>query len=122
MAASSMSAAPVIKADLPFIRLMTIITNAKTSPAMLSPNPKSEGFCRIPIARPSTSFGRPNNVWNTKCNTKRMETQKKCAHPSCRCNAKEDSDYCGTYCEGEAKTSDILCNCGHGDCRDQAAK
>jgi len=45
-----------------------------------------------------------------------METTKKCAHPSCGCNAKEDSDYCGTYCEGEAETSDIMCNCGHPDC------
>lgn len=45
-----------------------------------------------------------------------METTKKCAHPSCGCKAKEGSDYCGTYCEGEAETSDIMCNCGHPDC------
>jgi hypothetical protein len=51
-----------------------------------------------------------------------MENQKKCAHPSCRCHAKKDSDYCSTYCEGGAKTADILCGCGHGDCRDQASK
>jgi hypothetical protein len=51
-----------------------------------------------------------------------MENPKKCAHPSCRCDAKKDSDYCSTYCEGGAKTADILCSCGHGDCRNQASK
>jgi hypothetical protein len=45
-----------------------------------------------------------------------METPKKCGHPSCACNAKAGSDYCSTYCEGEAKTSDIICNCGHENC------
>ena len=50
-----------------------------------------------------------------------METTKKCAHPSCACKAKEDSDYCSTYCEGEAKTSDIVCSCGHTECRDRAS-
>ncbi len=57
--------------------------------------------------------------WNTKCNKLGMETQKKCAHPSCQCAARQGSDYCSTYCEGEAKTADILCNCGHPGCRDR---
>ena len=48
-----------------------------------------------------------------------METTKKCAHPSCACKAKKDSDYCSTYCEGEAKTADIVCSCGHTECRDR---
>jgi len=43
-------------------------------------------------------------------------TTDKCAHPSCRCPAKPDNRYCSTYCEGEAKTSDIICNCGHAGC------
>jgi hypothetical protein len=42
----------------------------------------------------------------------------KCAHPSCRCSAKQGSKYCSTYCEGEAETSDIVCNCGHSGCGD----
>jgi len=50
-----------------------------------------------------------------------METQKKCAHPSCRCIAKKDSDYCSTYCEGEAKTADIMCSCGHAQCAESTA-
>jgi hypothetical protein len=33
-----------------------------------------------------------------------MDESKKCAHPSCRCMAKKDSNYCSTYCEGEAHT------------------
>ena len=57
-------------------------------------------------------------LWKAKCRLECMETHKKCAHPSCRCSAKEDSDYCSTYCEGEAKTADIICSCGHGNCRD----
>jgi hypothetical protein len=40
----------------------------------------------------------------------------KCAHPSCQCTATEGSKYCSTYCEGEAKTSDIICSCGHAEC------
>jgi hypothetical protein len=43
-------------------------------------------------------------------------TKQKCAHPSCQCEAREGSEYCSTYCEGEAKTSDILCGCGHVGC------
>ena len=45
-----------------------------------------------------------------------MEKTKKCAHPSCCCNSVEGSDYCSTYCEGSAKTADILCSCGHAGC------
>src|SRR5664279_3266269 len=45
-----------------------------------------------------------------------METPKKCGHPSCHCNSVKDSDYCSTYCEGGAKTADIVCSCGHPGC------
>ena len=44
------------------------------------------------------------------------ESKNKCAHPSCRCQARPDSKYCSTYCEGEAETADILCSCGHSAC------
>lgn len=50
-----------------------------------------------------------------------MENKKKCAHPSCSCEPKEGSDYCGTYCEGEAETSDIICSCNHAGCVEEAA-
>jgi hypothetical protein len=40
----------------------------------------------------------------------------KCAHPSCLCKVKEGEKYCSTFCEGEAKTSDITCLCGHAEC------
>jgi hypothetical protein len=43
-------------------------------------------------------------------------TKKKCAHPSCHCEARDGSDYCSTYCEGEGGTADITCNCGHPAC------
>ena len=51
-----------------------------------------------------------------------MEKQEKCAHPSCFCTAKTGSKYCGTYCEGEADTVDIMCNCGHPACLAGAGK
>jgi hypothetical protein len=47
-----------------------------------------------------------------------MENPKKCEHPACRCNAREGSDYCSTFCEGEADTADIVCSCGHELCGD----
>ncbi len=46
-----------------------------------------------------------------------MSDDKKCAHPSCQCMAKEEHDgYCSTFCEGEAETADIVCMCGHEGC------
>ena len=42
---------------------------------------------------------------------------KKCAHPSCFCDAAEDSDFCSTFCEGKTSHPDIICNCGHADCK-----
>ena len=49
-----------------------------------------------------------------------MEKTKECAHPSCNCTAAEDSDYCSAYCEGQAKTPDIICGCGHAGCGEPA--
>ena len=46
----------------------------------------------------------------------RRTEHKKCAHPSCHCKANGDSSYCSTYCEGGAKTADIICSCGHPAC------
>ncbi len=40
----------------------------------------------------------------------------KCAHPSCKCRAASDSKYCSAFCEGNAGTPDIICNCGHAGC------
>lgn len=49
-----------------------------------------------------------------------MDKHEKCAHPSCHCMARPDSKYCSAYCEGEAKTADIICNCGHDACVQKA--
>ena len=48
------------------------------------------------------------------------DNKKKCAHPSCKCMAREGSDYCSTYCEGAGKTPDLECNCGHPGCSSTA--
>ena len=45
-----------------------------------------------------------------------MDDKKKCAHPSCNCAATKDSKYCSAYCEGQADTPDLMCNCGHAGC------
>jgi metallothionein len=45
-----------------------------------------------------------------------MADDKKCAHPACKCRAKEGGDFCSTYCEGVGETPDIECNCGHPEC------
>jgi hypothetical protein len=44
------------------------------------------------------------------------DSTEKCAHPSCACKKSSDSKFCSTYCEGEAETADIICNCGHPAC------
>ncbi len=51
-----------------------------------------------------------------------MAQNKKCAHPSCNCQAKEGSDFCSSYCEGAGKTPDIHCTCGHPECSGGASK
>jgi metallothionein len=43
-------------------------------------------------------------------------SETKCAHPSCGCHAVKDSEYCSTFCQGQGKTADILCGCGHMGC------
>ena len=48
-----------------------------------------------------------------------MEQQKKCAHPACKCNATEGSDYCSLYCK-DASTEHERgdgCGCGHHECQ-----
>jgi len=47
-----------------------------------------------------------------------MASNKKCAHPACHCQAREGSNYCSAYCEGEGGTADIVCNCGHPACNE----
>jgi hypothetical protein len=49
-----------------------------------------------------------------------MAKDKKCAHPGCNCAARENSDYCSTYCEGAGKTTEIQCGCGHPGCSSTA--
>jgi len=42
-----------------------------------------------------------------------------CEHGPCECMAREDEDYCSTYCENAAAVgeTEIRCNCGHAGCR-----
>jgi hypothetical protein len=50
-----------------------------------------------------------------------MADTKKCAHPSCNC-AVTDTKYCSTFCEGQAGTPDIECECGHPACAPKTTK
>lgn len=45
-----------------------------------------------------------------------MAEVKKCAHPSCKCPAPQDSKYCSAYCEDAKGTTEISCNCEHPGC------
>jgi hypothetical protein len=49
-----------------------------------------------------------------------MAENKKCAHPSCQCQARENSKYCSAYCEAAGTTTEITCNCGHAECASTA--
>jgi hypothetical protein len=51
-----------------------------------------------------------------------MTESKKCAHPSCACQAGEKSDYCGPFCEAAAKTADVTCGCQHSACAAAASE
>jgi len=44
------------------------------------------------------------------------DKKNKCAHPPCQCMAAKDSKYCGAYCEGQAETAAVLCECHHPNC------
>jgi hypothetical protein len=50
-----------------------------------------------------------------------MADTKKCAHPSCGC-AVTDKKYCSTFCEGQAETPDIECECGHTACATKTSR
>ncbi len=50
-----------------------------------------------------------------------MADPKKCAHPSCNC-VTTHGKYCSTFCEGQAGTPDIECECGHPACATKATK
>lgn len=45
-----------------------------------------------------------------------MADKDKCAHPSCKCMARDGSKYCSAFCEGAGNTPDITCGCGHPAC------
>ena len=47
-----------------------------------------------------------------------MSESKKCAHPSCKCLAKDGKKYCSNYCEAAAKTTELMCGCGHEACKE----
>ena len=50
-----------------------------------------------------------------------MADTKKCAHPSCNCTV-TDKKYCSTFCEGQAGTPDIECECGHASCATKTSR
>jgi metallothionein len=44
--------------------------------------------------------------------------RRECAHPACRCPAREGEEYCGEQCEKAQGETD--CGCGHPECRARA--
>lgn len=45
-----------------------------------------------------------------------VESQIKCAHPACRCDAGKDNKYCSQSCQEAANLTEIACQCGHPEC------
>ena len=42
---------------------------------------------------------------------------KKCAHPSCKCEARPNDKYCSQLCkDAGADEVEIACDCGHAPC------
>lgn len=41
---------------------------------------------------------------------------KKCANPSCNCQAAAGSKYCGAHCEDTLGRTELMCLCGHSNC------
>ncbi len=52
-----------------------------------------------------------------------MATKSKdmCEHPGCTCPKAKGSNYCGTFCEGQAGHPSIECECGHPGCVAESA-
>jgi hypothetical protein len=42
---------------------------------------------------------------------------KKCAHPSCSCQAPEGQSYCSKACESAKSMTEIACQCQHPECQ-----
>jgi len=54
----------------------------------------------------------------------RLEDEKLCAHPTCRCAPAPGSSFCSGYCtnvDGEEE-SGAACSCGHSACAHPAAR
>lgn len=48
------------------------------------------------------------------------DTENKCEHTACSCQAAPNSKYCSPYCESAKGRSEISCGCGHEGCASKA--
>ena len=48
-----------------------------------------------------------------------MADPKKCAHATCTCMARPDSDFCSEFCEDSKDLTTLDCDCGHPGCSGQ---
>jgi hypothetical protein len=51
-----------------------------------------------------------------------MAGNKKCEHPSCTCMVDGKDKYCSPRCEAAAGTTELVCECGHPQCRGEVLK
>lgn len=49
------------------------------------------------------------------------EMTDKCAHPSCHCPARMDTEYCSEACETAKDDEETGCQCGHAECHSRAS-
>jgi hypothetical protein len=51
-----------------------------------------------------------------------MSDQKKCANPACSCVPADKEKFCSAHCEGLKGSTEVMCACGHPDCKGNALR
>jgi hypothetical protein len=51
-----------------------------------------------------------------------MPDQKKCANPACSCVPANKEKFCSPHCEGLKGSTEVMCTCGHPDCKGNALR
>jgi hypothetical protein len=51
-----------------------------------------------------------------------MADQKKCGNPACSCVPPNKDKFCSAHCEGLKGSTEVMCACGHPDCKGEALR
>ncbi len=50
------------------------------------------------------------------------EHPRKCANPPCSCIPANGEKYCSAHCEGASERIEMVCHCGHADCKGEVTE